>query len=605
MKARFAYFCAAACVAALAACGGGGGGSGGGTPPTSSPTITPTQTPATSVSVTFGSSASSVPIPQNAAGITGSIAIPSGSGTATLTASTSNPSSVPQIQLRKRDAEVSAPNVGFVYVTLTATSAVTINGYLGLSTTLPAGSPSGTYYVGFYSTTGQAPAWISTTQTGASGSAGSAISIPSAPLAQPIALSSGQSIYYVVYTGNYIPPINVLGCVGVQGDAATMNREESPALTGVHPITSGNDFNYTGTLSQTILRSQPCPQPTATTSATVTLAVMTTGSQENTTEKDVYPNETTTLNTTANVSEVSGIYYESSETSTDGNGDTTTTNYTAPGLEYARQNESSGSWTNDPPSTVNQKAADGTTLVRTYNNNGTYTEVDTAPGGTGSNTITVNSDYSGSYVLGTGTTEPITATISAPVNGTATYSITGTTISLNYPVFIPAGAPLYKDATTDNGQVGGASSLPSGCTYPSNATSPVEQIVRTITINDPVLGYTEVETITSYDLTTGLGSYSGSVGPICTQISDTLDQYIDWSLTTVSVPAYVSLNAQPVLTNTISETLGLNASSSTIDTRQVAARLASIRFARAMDRLNTVRALQRFVSSHAALGGLK
>ena len=593
--------------------------------PTPPPT-TPTPPPA-STSVTFGGSPTSAPIPSNGAGVTGTLLLPAGSGTATLTAATSLPSASPNppaIAARGRMATVSATsggNVGLVYVTLTATGgSVTLNGLPGFSATLPSTAPSGTYYVAYYWTGGQQPAWLSTSSTGIAGGPSATLTIPAAtlpaPTAQgvttPITVAQNSSIYFVVYYGNYIPPINIFGCVGVQS-SQTADRLVSTMLSGVHPITGGNAFNYTGTLAQSIVRSQPCPQPTATANANVTLAVtMTSATNEHSVEQDAYTTNTTQLTTDATVALNSGIYTESQETSTDLAGNQTVTTY-SPALQYAVQSEpaTGGCWTGTAPATVNQTAVDGTLLQRQYNTaTGGYTETDTFPGGVGTNTITVNSDYSGSYNLGNGTK----IAISAPSAGTVTATITppsGSPTSLTYGDFIE-GAPLYSDATADKGTVG---SLPSGCALPSGASSPIEQLVRTIQIDDPVLGYTETETVTTYDLKNGLGSVSTAVGPICTQISDVLQQYIDYSLTTPYL-AFFSPNATPLQTNTISETLGLNATGNTIMARPqssggsayspvVSARLSSIRFTRNLERLQMIEAIDTYARSHSFFGGVK
>ncbi|HEV7179907.1 MAG TPA: hypothetical protein VGN11_08545 [Candidatus Baltobacteraceae bacterium] len=600
MKARFG-FVLTLCATALAACGGGGGG--GGTPPTVAPSTVPTATPPASLNVTFGAAPASVQIPSGA-GVYGTISLPGGSGSATISASATNPKAVPVVQLRRRDT--SGGNTALAYITLTATSAVTMNGLPGFSVTLPSGAASGTYFVAYYDLAGQQPAWVSTTQTGAAPSQG-VVTIPAAT-SPIVALRAGDSIYLAVYVGGYIPPINVNGCTGIQLKPFT-GAGPSADLVGVHPITSGDSYAYSGNLTQTIVRTEPCVQPPATATANVNITVGTTGSVENSTETDAYATNTTTLTTAANVSLSSGIYRESSETATDTNFNRIDTQYTAPGLEYARQNEGPSTWTNASPATVTQTLADGSVLARTYQAAGTYTETDTIPGG-GSNIVTVSNDGSGSYVIGSGTSGATTLGIGAPSNNQITITLGAQ--SLTIPSWLPSPLTLYSDSTQD---IGSATGLPPGCTFVVGGNGTPEHIVRTVKIVDPVLGYIETQTTDMYDLT----NYNGgaglvTLGPVCATISDTMDQYYDYSVTTTGAGLYFSLDAKPVITNTISESLSLGQGGGLIAHRvtrdaakrlrsQIRARQAGISFVRAMQRASGLRALH--TAARKTLGGLQ
>lgn len=599
MKARFAFLGAAMLAAGLVACGSGGGGST--PPPTTAPTSSPT--PPTSVTIVLAASPTTAPLPGSASG---TLSIPAGSGTLTVVGTKTNPSPVPVIQLANRaHIDASGGNTAVEYFTATATGGpVSMTGIPGFSVVLPAGAPSGTYFVAYYSVPGQvtpgpqAPAWVSSTSTGGTPSGGS-VAVP-ATTTPAITLQSGQSLYLAVYVGGFIPPINISGCVGV--NLATKHGGTAPALIGSHPITSGDAYNYAGTLAQAITRSQPCPQPTATANANVTVAVTMGTNVENSIETDAYATNSTTLTTAANVSLVSGKYLESSEHSTDLNGNAITTNYGAHPLQFGQLPELAGNtWSNSTPATVNETLADGTTILRNYSSGGAYVETDTFPGGTGTNVITVNPDASGSYALSAASGP--TVTVGAPTGGNVKISI-GTS-SLTVPVWFPTNPiNLYSDVTHDLGPSG---SLPGGCTFTYPQGTP-EHIARTIQIVDPVVGYTETETFDSYDIVGYVGGVT--LGPVCTKISDVQNQYYDYSLTT-TYGLYFSLNAQPVITNSINEQISLS-NSGLIANRvgrnaqqafnaQLVARQAGITFARALQRSQQLSSMAHAIIQNGGL----
>jgi hypothetical protein len=616
---RVAFFCAALMAAALAACGGGGGG----TPPTTKPSSTPTGGPI-SQTITLGSQTQQVLIPANIAS-SGTLTVPAGSGTVLLTGLTTVPSPVPTVFAVHRAAAV--PNKAIAYLSLTAQNAsATLDGLPGVKLTLPSGSPSGTYYIAYYATGGQTPAWTSSSEQGSGGGSGQAISIAST-VAPAITLSSGESLYLALYEGNYIPPINVFGCVPAPTALpAAASRSVRPALVGVHPIDTGSSYTYNGSLSQSIYRSEPCPQPTATANATVTVQVTMSpdpggnAMDEDSTETDAYTTSTTQVSTVAVVSTPNpGLFYEAQETSTDEVGDKIVTTYAAPGLLYANTGSSAGtSWSNNSPATVNQTDADGSTFDRTYSSGGAYTETDSVPNGV-TDTITVRANGSGSYVFGSGTSA-ISLAYSAPSSSgaiTLTIGLSGQSANYSVPPWTLNGAPvftssskLYSDSTTNDG----SAALPSSCTFvaPSGSGSP-EQYVRTIAAIDPVIGYVENETIVSYDIP-NYGGGGKTVGPVCVSINDRQSEFYDYSLTTASQPIFFTLDGNPVLTNTISESLSLNAGTVVANlvqrtqatlTMQAAAtaHLAAIRFTRALERADRIETMATSVTRRTR-GGL-
>jgi hypothetical protein len=623
VKTRFAFVCAAIVAAALAACGGGGGGG-------SSPIPHETQTQPPTVTATLGSSPSSVSIP-GSTGASGSILLPAGSGTLVITGSATAPSPVPTVFLESNSGRRFAVggNTAVVYVTLTASGGpVSMNGLPGVKVKLPSDSPSGTYFVAYYSN-GQQPAWASTTTSGSNGGPGSTIDIPVSSLISLTTLGSGQSIYLALYAGDYIPPINVFGCVGTPSPAPpVIDSRLRAALVGSHPITSGDAYNYTGSMSQTITRSLPCPQPTATANATVTIAVSMSPdpsiagyTDENSLETDSYALGTAYEKTTAVVTSQNGDYYELQETTSDGPPgvtppeDTLVTTYATPGAEYA-QTTATG-WTDGLPQTFDQKQADGTTLNRTYGANGTfYTETDTIPGN-GTNIITADANGSGTYEIGHGTSADILISIGAPSGNAISFAVKLDGIALGSPLSVPVWytMPLYSDATV---VVGPNAPSPSACSAVVANFGSTDELKRTILLQDPILGYTETEVVTTWDVPNyNNGTTTVTLGPVCAQITDTLSTFYDYSLTTPSLAFLSASPQQPLIVNTIDETLALQSSGLVANDRaramsaslqlaaQIAAVESSIRFTRALERANLAKTIANAARMRAFLGGVK
>jgi len=616
VKARFAFFCAVAAAAALAACGGGGGG-GGGTPPTSAPaTATPTVAPTGPVSgsVVFGSTATSAPLPSSV-GATGTVSIPAGSGTANYTFATSAPTGGPPAILARTRASATS-NTGVIYLTLTAQGNVTIDGVPGFSAT-PSGSgpPAGTvFYVAYYGEpTGQAPAaqsaaWVSASSTGATLSSGS-LTIP-ATTSPVFTLTAGQSVYFVLYYGYYIPPINILGCVGVQGNTAQRQ------LVGVQPPTAGSSWTYSGTLTQSIVQSSPCPIPTPAVPATAVVGVQVNvtsapggspgGSvDEHSVEQDAFATNTTQVTTDAIVSG----NVESSETSVDLSTNKVVTTYGTSGLTFG------AAATNDPPSTVNTTFADGTTFDRSYagTNDGAYAETDTLAGfAANPATITVRSDGSATYEItslnpNSGTVSTASVTMGAPAGGGIAFDYSGQTFTV--PAWF-TGGPLYSDVTVANGVQALAAACGSGSQLGGGTGN---EFVRTIDVIDPALGYKDTRTVTSWVvsnyLTSGL-----NVGPVCVVISDTQKLYYDFLLNT-PFGLYYTSDGKPLQVSTLNESFAFSANPvgyarvrSDAQTAAAAAtfalRTSAIPFERAIER---GRQLERFdkVVSHQLVGGVR
>ena len=526
MHARFAFLGAVLLAAVLAACGGGGGG--GGVVTTPVPTPTPCASPAGGGIGFCGTTATAtVPVAVGAS-YAATMNFSAGSGTATIAATVAAPAPVATINAQGVRASANsgsavhaadtAPYSAIVYITLTATTNVSLSSVPTITVTSPSGA-AGAYYA-------EQTFWVTLPQSGA------------------FTLAAGSSAYFAIYTGGTLPSPNPNGCVGVQ---ATTRTGAHAALVGVQPINSGAVFSYTGTLTQTISRASPCPIPTATQNATVSVAVtMTSATNEHSVESDNYATNTTQITTdatvqAATVGSATG-FSESSETSTDLVGDQTVTTYGTP-LVYAISAPLpySGTITNGPPSTVTGNLADGTTTSRTYNANGSYTETDTIAG-PAQNTITVNPDFSGSYNIQSASYGNLGFAYTAPASGTVTITATGEAAGTYTVPQWWTGTSLYSDSMVDKGE----GPLPSPCS-PNPTVASADDFRRTISIVDPVLGYTETETIDAYVV-----NDTTALGPACVVIADTQKLYYDYLFDTPFF-YYPSFTGGPLQTNTIAE----------------------------------------------------
>ena len=550
---------AAICMAAaLAACGGGGGGGGPVNPPVTTPTPTPTPTVTPQgATVTLSGSQQTATIPPTG-GFSGTVTVPTGSGTINVTDSTANPSGV-------------------------------------------------------------------TLQ-----SAG-------APRAEATAT----------------PTPNPYGCVGTTTYSKTGTHTAVAAPP--HPIAGGDTFAYSGSLSSTYAQSAPCPEPTATSNATVAVSVAATPtalpgvsgtvSDLKSTEADAFPTETTTTVTDQYVQNT-GSYVLYEQKSSDTAGNSLDRKYTAP--QVLDQLTGTGSWTNaNPAGTLSETLADGTTVARTIAADGSYTESENFPNlqttsrsgilyftvtaetnatinGVPGFTLTVPANITGSVSLAvlsngtwttlegpvsisgstatfpvsagsftmtagqkvyfaifqttTSTTASGSATISvkgqatgSSIDGSGTYSIAGTTFAYaaptgpagsgsitltigsgttrTFPAWFTVPASYITDSFVDNGQVNFDPNCSVNGTISTQAGGKGNQIVETNSTLDPVLGYQETRVTTSYVV--------NGYGAVCVKIDDTLNSFYDYQNDTTKID-YQSQNGSPNSVDHIVEYLGMS-----------------------------------------------
>jgi hypothetical protein len=357
--------------------------------------------------------------------------------------------------------------------------------------------------------------------------------------------------------------------------------------------------------------------------------------QSTSTETDAYPTNTTTTNTSS-VLEIepypgtASTLVLFSTSSNDGTGNSIATSY-ANKQEIDDLGTAAGvPWSNNPTANVTE-TTDAMSSYRQIASDGSYNETDSAPNG-GQATISIDGaeggttlDGGGTYHLNVGaqcngeviflygppTAGSITLTITdwAPNSkGICTKGSKTRTFPAWFTVPSGAGSGYVTDNFVDNGAV----NLPQACNGVKPAvTTANNQVVETYNVLDPVLGYTETRTTTSYDVS--------GYGPVCVSISDTLSDYYDYSDNTTRID-YQSQNGQPNSVNTITETLTMNGTTcgsggsgpcaqvrradsvQAVSPAVVAARVAAIELHRAVQRARGVEALRRF-ALHFARGG--
>lgn len=225
----------------LSACGGGGGGSATGNP---LPVASPTSNPPVGQAVTLGSSPTTVILPA-VSGYTAQVAMPAGSGSGTVAVSTQSTSGV---TLQDRGAMVA--NSPLLYIAVTATTNLTLNGIPGVTLTVPSGV-SGTVYVAGL-TNG---AW--TTVAGPGTISNGSVTFPAQ--AGTITLQAGQTVYFAIYQGSPIAsPTPLPSPTSSTTPATTPSASPSPTPT----------TKATPTPAPTIPPVTPAPSPTATPTST-------------------------------------------------------------------------------------------------------------------------------------------------------------------------------------------------------------------------------------------------------------------------------------------------------------------------------------------------
>jgi hypothetical protein len=344
---------------------------------------------------------------------------------------------------------------------------------------------------------------------------------------------------------------------------ATVTGVSAANITAAILTPSSTPGTYVGTSVQTDAFGYPVASPFPTTSVTGTLALtIANGSAANpggqpatnihTVESDAVPLSTTTETTdswlafSATQTQLFGSVSSDNASPT---ANTVATAYTTPQIVDMLPETNGATWTNSPAATIAESYADGETADRTVNADGTYTETDTYPNRdpyTFVNTIAVNPDGSGSYTGSGWIPYGIDGlTYTAPVNGIITIDlleITGPVVFDTVAVWYPATPmSLYNQSNTITTGV----AFPASCAVPAGYGTVGNLVAQTTSRVDPVIGYTDGQTIDTYTVP--------GAGAVCSMMSDATDYYYDYS--DDQGEARLGFAPTPLQVSTLTETL--------------------------------------------------
>jgi hypothetical protein len=335
-----------------------------------------------------------------------------------------------------------------------------------------------------------------------------------------------------------------------------------------HPSDNGDAFAFNGSRSITYDRANqyPSPEPTQTVLESVTQAVAVTNpvtfdGNSNAIDFKISETDVQSVPAMQTTSDTLDTYYAFSGTSTTGDflnlgssevfddGSTASvTNGVNDQLADILPETTGAKWANMAGRTEATNDNEGTTSTTTYADDGSYTgtinypyasDPTPNPAGTLTSYATVVAKNDGSGMLTTpligsalqydstftfsapsaaGSAGTITeTTVEAPATGSTSAPTTSTTA---IPNWMPATVPgsLYTETDVDNGPT----ALPSSCPVPTGYSSTLpNEIVETQTAVDPVSGFLDTTTTTTYD--------SLVIGPVCVVVNDVLTQYYDFT----------------------------------------------------------------------------
>ncbi len=376
--------------------------------------------------------------------------------------------------------------------------------------------------------------------------------------------------------GALILAAGLIACGGGGGSGGSSSvvppTTPAPATTSTPPV--GNEFTYSGTLTQTNTYTYPTPSPFPSTSAEATVALsvtVTTSPAPFTTptndpydvqysEQDAFPDETDVSTTDTWAATTSSAIDEYGSQVTNGAGETAATVlwvYSTPYVLDKLPETNGASWTNSPEGYSTEDDPGDLTISRYVESAGNYNETQELTGGYNL-VITENSDGSGTYSGTVLSAEGIIDfTYSAPSSGKITVAVVLESPSppaTPYPPIVLAtptawygSTPtFYTESDTDTDPV----AFPGSCNVPSTYGTSGNMVKRTITSLDTILGYTETQTYESYD--------NSAASIVCIVMNDVQTYYYDYlDDTEESYDDFAAFVGAPQQTATTSETVGL------------------------------------------------
>jgi hypothetical protein len=326
-----------------------------------------------------------------------------------------------------------------------------------------------------------------------------------------------------------------------------------------------------GTLTHTIDRPQPAPSAVAAPTTTVTNVTDTLKiasldanfngakglTDNNVVEADAAPLQTITTTSDTythfvadgSLQQYLGVGYTSGDT----NGVQDEVVYgNGAGIFDELPDTNGATFSNTAAQTFTELEPEGTSVSRTVNSDGTYTETDTYVGGNAgpAQSIQTNTDLSGSITNLGGL--PVNVTYGAPTgsgsSATIAYNVVYQGQSLasgTLPSWLPTKTP-YTDVSTKTT----AQAFPSGCAIPASVGTTGTEIVDVTTSLDTALGTYEKRTQTLYN--------APGFGTICAQLADEIDTYYDYTGQSYALVGGLNLaiSSTPIQIDKLSETIG-------------------------------------------------
>jgi hypothetical protein len=364
---------------------------------------------------------------------------------------------------------------------------------------------------------------------------------------------------------------NASGIIKVVDSKTGLGQNINVVVLSTHPATVGDTLTLAGTLTHTIARPQPAPSAiaapvTMTTNVTDTLSIASldesfnnvTGLTDNDlVEADVAPLQTITTTSDTythfvadgSLQQYLGVGYAS----TDSNGVQDQVIYgNGAGIFDELPDTNGATFSNTAAQTFTEDEPDTTTVSRTVNSDGTYSETDNyVAGNVGPpQVIQTNTDLSASITNfgGLGVTVTYGAPSGSGSSATIAYNIVYQGSSLasgTLPSWFPTTTP-YKDVSTKTT----AQAFPSACDVPSSVGTTGTEIVDVTTHLDTALGTYEKRTQTLYN--------APGFGTVCAQLADEIDTYYDYTGQSYALVGGLNLaiSSSPIQIDTLSETIG-------------------------------------------------
>ena len=383
------------------------------------------------------------------------------------------------------------------------------------------------------------------------------------------------------------------GAPALPTNAPPVGGPGNPAVSSsARPAVVGDTFAFSGSSLESDVYTYPVGSPfpsTSTAAKTGENVVVTASADPLGAGGTDFHTTTTTVGTTATHVTTGDSYYSTesagsgtnfvlnAQQSVDDSRNSYSWTYTTPQILDELPESAGASWTNSPAGMYKENDADGATIVRTTNADGTYTENDGFPSGPAGLTgfiqkmsYTVNPDGSGAWnIYYLGAPGPTLVSYSAPTAGTISVSVTNPTPTPapgatgtpapNPPILYASPVAWFSPSPKlyqESDAVSTGVTYPASCAVPSAFGTSGNSIAQIITKIDPILGLEEATTTTTYT--------AQGFGPVCVAMNDVQTYYYDYLNDTAFAAGFANFVGTPQVTKTYTQTLTLQTAGTSI-----------------------------------------